>query len=483
MKQLVYFIFLFLPLPAFSQSAIAREIDQLMRAYQALDQFSGSLLVARGDSIILKKGYGLDNREWNVPATPGTRFRIASLTKQFTGMLIMQLKQAGLLELNAPVSTYLKWYPRSIGDRVTIHQLLTHTAGIPNFTGKKNFFAEVSPHAFSTRDFVEKYCTDSLEFEPGTRYSYSNTGYYLLGAIIESITGKPFATVLRQQILDVVHMPNSGAEDPAMIVSDMASGYEHPYGTWQKAAYINLRATIGAAGNMYATVEDLYRWDRALYKDQLLNAENRKLFFTPFLNGYAYGLGVVKIRIGNEKDSVLLMAHTGGINGFRAKILRIIDSREVIIACSNTSDDYGDADISAITYNILLLLRRQACAYPRKHIVTELGKNVLQGNAEKGIAFYKTAIRLPDYDTSDTENRVEALGRYLSDIGRRNDAIAILKFNTTRFPRSSKAYAAYADELEEDQQLQQALIQYQKALELEPANQQAAKALLRLKQQ
>lgn len=171
---------------------------------------------------------------------------------------------------------------------------------------------------------------------------------------------------------------------------------------------------------------------------------------------------------------------TGGINGFRAKILRIPDTEEVIIALSNTSDDFSTADISTITLNILLLLHNQPYTVPATHIITETGKKVLTGNVDEAINFYRQAKDNPVYDTSHAMIRLESLGRYLSDIGRRRDGIAILKFNTELFPGSARAFDSYADELEEDNQMQQAILNYRKTLSLDPANQHAREALRRL---
>jgi len=483
MRRFLLLPFLIFTYSAFSQSAsklLSRRIDSLLQQYAALDQFSGTVLVARKGEVILAKGYGLANREWKIPAKPGTRFRIASLTKQFTGMLIMQLKQANKLDLQASITKYLPWYPPEIGDRVTIHQLLTHTSGIPNFTNRSNFFSEVSHRDYSTRSFVEQFCRDSLEFEPGTRFNYSNSGYYILGAIIEAITHKTYGEVLKERILDVAGMSNTGIDDPREIIPDRAEGYELPYGKWENSRFINSSATIGAAGDMYSTAEDLHRWDRALYGDKLLSDENKRIYFTPYLNGYAYGLGVVKIVIGNEKDSATLMAHTGGINGFRTKILRIIETGEVIIALSNTSDDHSVVDISQITLNILLQLHRQSIPRPVPHIITETGKRIINGTAKEGIEFYKRNMGSSTFDFKDGEKRLNELGRYLSNMGRQKDGIAVLKFNTEQFPTSSYAFDSYADELEEDNQVADAIVNYRKAVSLDKANEHAGNALKRL---
>ncbi len=126
--------------------------------------------------------------EWNIPNTPNTEFRIASLTKQFTAMLIMQLKQGGKLDIQAHIIDYMPYYRKDIGTKITIHHLLTHTSGIPDYTNRPDFFTDIAVHEYSPKDFVMKFCSDSLVSEPGTKYSYCNSEYYILGAIIEAIT-------------------------------------------------------------------------------------------------------------------------------------------------------------------------------------------------------------------------------------------------------------------------------------------------------
>lgn len=486
MKRLFVFVFLFITTPLLSQNNSlnqSQRIDTLLQNYTDLDQFSGSVLVARRGYVILAKGYGLANREWNIPATSKTRFRIASLSKHFTAMLIMQLKQVGKLDLNAPITKYLTWYPKEIGDKVTIHHLLTHTSGIPNYTNRPDFFTVISRQEFPTKTFVEKYCADALEFTPGTKFSYSNTGYFILGAVIEAITHKKYGEVLKEQIFDVIGMKSSGNDDPVEIIPDRAMGYENPYGTYENARFINNASTIGAAGSIYSTVEDFYIWDRALYSDKLLSAENKKIMFSPFLSHYAYGIGVEKILITNEKDSLLLMAHTGGINGFRSKILRIIDTEEVIVVFSNTSDDYTTTDVSTIALNVLLAMHGHPCSKPLPHIVTETAKRVLKGSASEGIAFFKSAKRSDTYDFTNAENHFDNFGRYLSNHGRQKDAIAILQLNVEQYPNSSGAYDSYADELAEDNQFKEAIVNYRKALSLNPKNEHAKRELERLEKE
>ncbi|MGY0039443.1 serine hydrolase domain-containing protein [Pedobacter sp. NJ-S-72] len=157
-----------------------QQIDKLVKTFVDLDQFSGSVLVAKKGKVVFSKGSGLANREWNVANTADTKFRIGSLTKQFSALLVMQLYQEGKIDLGGYISDYLPYYRKDIGTRVTIHQLLSHTSGLGDF-GSRDDFREICKTEYTPQEFVEKYCSENLEAEPGVRYCYSNSGYYILG--------------------------------------------------------------------------------------------------------------------------------------------------------------------------------------------------------------------------------------------------------------------------------------------------------------
>ena len=162
----------------------AAKIDELMKIYNSYQQFNGAVLVAENGKVIFKKGYGMANMEWNIPVETDTRFRLGSITKQFTSMLVLQLVQDGKIKLEGKLTDYLPDYRKETGDRITIHQLLNHTSGIPSYTGLPNFFQEVSRNPYSVSDFVKKFASGDLEFEPGAKFNYNNSGYFLLGAIL-----------------------------------------------------------------------------------------------------------------------------------------------------------------------------------------------------------------------------------------------------------------------------------------------------------
>jgi|ERR1051325_4887196 CubicO group peptidase (beta-lactamase class C family) len=180
----------------------AAKIDQLISVYNKYGHFNGSALVADRGSVIYEKGFGWADLEWSIPNTPNTKFRLGSITKQFTATLILQLAEQGKLKLDGKLIDYLPDYRKDTGGRVTIHNLLTHTSGIPSYTSLPGFFQNVSRNPFAVDDFIKKYASGDLEFEPGTKFVYSNSGYFLLGAIIEKITGKPYEQVLKENIFD-----------------------------------------------------------------------------------------------------------------------------------------------------------------------------------------------------------------------------------------------------------------------------------------
>src|ERR1043165_6897021 len=159
-----------------------QKIDELLKMYFYYGQLNGSVLVAEQGKVIYKKGFGMANMEWEIPNQPDTKFRVGSVTKQFTATLILQLVEEGKIKLDGKLSDYLPDYRKDTGDKVTIHQLLNHTSGIPSYTGLPGFIRDVSRNPYTVDEFVKKFASNDLEFEPGSKFSYNNSGYFLLGA-------------------------------------------------------------------------------------------------------------------------------------------------------------------------------------------------------------------------------------------------------------------------------------------------------------
>jgi CubicO group peptidase (beta-lactamase class C family) len=235
--------------PVLAQDSAAK-IDELMKVYNSYRQFNGAVLVAENGKVIFKKGYGMANMEWNIPVETDTKFRLGSITKQFTSMLVLQLVQEGKIKVEGKLTDYLPDYRKDTGDRITIHQLLNHTSGIPSYTGLPNFFQEISRNPYSVSDFVKKFASGDLEFEPGTKWNYNNSGYFLLGAIVERVTGKPYEQVLKERIFDPVGMKNTGYDHHETILAKRAAGYEKRPGGHINAPYLDMSLPF-AAGSLY----------------------------------------------------------------------------------------------------------------------------------------------------------------------------------------------------------------------------------------
>ena len=188
-KYLLIFVTFYLTIQVKAQDQLTMKIDAYLNAHVNIKGFSGSVLIAKKDNIIYKKGFGYANAEHKVNNTPETKFLLASVTKQFTSMAIMLLVNEGKVKLDGKISDYLPYYRKDIGEKITIHQLLIHTSGIPGYTELPNFFVDDSRDPYNAKDFILKFCSNDLEFQPDADQKYNNSAYYILGGIIEEISG------------------------------------------------------------------------------------------------------------------------------------------------------------------------------------------------------------------------------------------------------------------------------------------------------
>jgi CubicO group peptidase (beta-lactamase class C family) len=276
-----------------SGADIGPGIERIMSARHKAGEFNGSVLVARDGRVVYKGGFGFANLEWKIPNGPQTKFEIGSITKQFTSLLVLQFVGEGRLKLDGRVSDYLPYYRKDTGQRVTLHHLLTHTSGIPNFIEARGFLeGPDSRRRYSVQEFAQSHCSGDLKFEPGAQFSYSNSGYFLLGAILEVISGKTYERLLSERIFEPLNMNDSGYARSESILQNRASGYERTPEGLKNARFYDMSIPF-AAGALYSTVEDLFLWDQALYSNRLLPARLRELLFRPNLASYGYGWGIL----------------------------------------------------------------------------------------------------------------------------------------------------------------------------------------------
>jgi len=313
----------------------AAKIDQIMQDRSASGDFTGTALVAREGHIIYQQAFGYANLEWSVPNDLQTKFEIGSITKQFTALLILQFVNEGKIKLDGRLSEYLPYYREDTGDRVTVSELLSHTSGIPSFTDVPGFLEGPSSRTrYSVKQFAQEYCSGNLQFDPGSRFAYSNSGYFLLGAILEEISGVTYEQLLADRVFAPLGMKNSGYTHSEKVIPHRASGYERSAAGLQNARYYDMSIPF-AAGALYSTVGDLYLWDQALYGERLLPSHLRDLLFKPNLEDYGYGWVLLIPKPNAPYAGEAIPMHGGAIFGFQSVIQHIITHRELIVLLDN----------------------------------------------------------------------------------------------------------------------------------------------------
>jgi CubicO group peptidase (beta-lactamase class C family) len=413
--------------------------------------------------------------EWNIPNTPDTKFRLGSITKQFTAMLTLELVEQRKLKLDGKISDYLPDYRKDIGEKVTVHHLLTHTSGIPSYTSQPGFFANVSRNPYKVGDFVKQYASGDLEFEPGTKFSYNNSGYFLLGAIIERITGKTYAEALKEMIFEKVGMKNTGYDLYDPLIPKRASGYAKTATGYTNAAYLDMSIPY-AAGSMYSTVEDLYLWDQSLYTDKLLTQASKDLMYKPFLEEYAYGWVITKASFKVKDQPIPIITHGGGINGFTTTIVRFPTEKHLIVILDNT----GSPNLDRLSEKIAKILYNQPYDLPKQSIAAVVEKTISEKGIAAAVVEYRElkAKQSAAYDFAEQE--LNALGYRLMNTGKLNEALEIFKLNVEAYPQAFNTYDSLAEAYMKMEQRELAIQNYKKSLELDPKNTNAAEMLKRL---
>ncbi|MEK6323672.1 MAG: serine hydrolase [Acidobacteriota bacterium] len=318
----------------FAAMAAAQDItpkfDEYVNALVKQGRFTGSVLVARDGKVLFAKGYGLANVEFDIPNTPQTKFRLGSITKQFTAAAILLLQERGKLSVQDPICKYLDNCPAAWSE-VTVHHLLSHTGGVPSFTS----FPDYRPKMMlpvTTQDMIARFKDKPLDFKPAEKWSYSNSGYFLLGYIIEKASGESYESFLQKNIFEPFKLTNTGYDHHDTILKKRATGYSLAKDKMVNSVYLDMTQPY-SAGSLFSTVEDMFSWNEALYSGNLLSAKSREVMMTPVKNDYGYGIGV------QTKAGRKMISHGGGINGFSTYIARFPDEKVTVVVLRNA--DYG----------------------------------------------------------------------------------------------------------------------------------------------
>jgi CubicO group peptidase (beta-lactamase class C family) len=337
------------PLPA-----PERLVEILFQTAFKPDGPGAAVLVAKDGQILLEHSYGLADIGNRVPVTPETKFRIGSITKQFTAAAILKLYEEGKLSLQDPLSKFVPDFPR--GPEVTIHHLLTHTSGIHSYTSKPDFIGSATVGT-KWEDHIKTFQNDPYDFDPGQKWLYNNSGFFLLGYIVEKVSRQSYADYLRSTFFEPLGMKDTGVHEVSAVLQHEATGYSFENGKVSKALNWDM-SKAGGAGALYSTVRDLYRWNEAVFNGKVLKDSTLKAAFTPVKTasddpsqpkstGYGYGWGIDSLR------GALEIGHGGGLNGFLSYLLRLPQQNFTVTVLANSAPPLRHGDPGSLAHEIV----------------------------------------------------------------------------------------------------------------------------------
>lgn len=315
---------------AFNKETIAKLIEEANKK----GEFSGVVLIAKGDEIIYQNAVGDANRQWKIKNNLETKFRICSVTKQFTAMLVMQFVEQGKIDLDKTVADYLPDFRKETASKIKIRDLLNSASGLPVLPDE--FYVSEDARQADADFVIKTYLQKDLSFVPGGKFNYNNGDFIILGKIVEKVSGKNYQTVLQENILNPLGMKNTDLLKNESVIENLASGYSFKDGNYLNESFVQIQ-NFGASGAMYSTAGDLLLWDKALMSNKLLSKKLTDEMFTPSekLGFVALGSWTYSVKFSDGKTRKLT-ERQGYINGFCA--LNIISPEEKIAAIflSNT---------------------------------------------------------------------------------------------------------------------------------------------------
>jgi CubicO group peptidase (beta-lactamase class C family) len=431
--------------PAAGGGDTADAIDRYMKAWHECGRFNGSVLVAKDGHTVFKKGYGLADVAKNTPNRPDTKFNTHSVSKQFTTVMVFQLAAEGRLALDDKLTKFLPGYRRDTGDRVTVDFLLRHTAGIPCYINDSHRRPEGRPKyewggRYDRDAFVEEYLSGDFLFEPGTQYKYSNTGYFLLALIVESVTGRTYAENLRDRITEPLGLENTGVLQNGSTPDKIAIGYRRAPSGLTEVPYENPDNLLGA-GNIYSTVEDLTRWNLALERGELLPETWREKMFTVYReegrekNAYSLNYFSLPSPSGGE---FVYTGFSGGGPGFNSDVFRFPDEK-LIVAILDNSTQYNHWRMAPSIYQIF---KGRDPRMPKPLLADALVKTVADEGLDAALEQYRdiSANRRDNYERGSAERDLNSYGYSVLATGDTGLAIAIFRLNVALYPESWNVY-------------------------------------------
>ncbi len=396
-------------------------IEELMDRFYENEQYYGTIMVAVKGEILFERATGYADRDSLIPNTLDTKFRIASTTKQFTAMLILQLVEEGALNLDDKLTDIITEYPESKGKGITVGQLLTHRSGIVGEPRVPNL-DKIEKLYHSQAQMLELITSFDLASGPGSRYEYSNFGYYLLGMVIERVSGKSYGALLQEKICEPLGMAGTMPEVTGMEIPKMARGYHYNFiSGYQDAPHLDMSFVFGY-GHLVSNLHDLYLWDRALYGEKLLSGEMKEKFFDKY--GWLYQ----RVAVGNGGQTARVNLICASVNGFKANLLRLSDDEVLIVQLTNHKEHnghivqaWGNVDI---TSRILAILYEQPYDMPKKSAAYDVFRTLLDSGQTAAGTRYDQLYQNEQYRYWFIDEEFEILARELCDAGKTHEALA-----------------------------------------------------------
>ncbi len=467
-NQFKFFLLLFIPFLSFNLFAQSKadKIDELMNYCYDNGIFNGTILVADEGEIIYRKAFGVTNKENNEMLEPDYQFYLGSVSKQFTTMAIMLLKFEGKLEYSDQL---IKYFPefKSFASDITIKHMMTHTSGLPDH------YRFVEPKkGLSNEDAIQALLKHGeLDFDPGDKYRYSNGAYVMLAMIAENASGTTLHNYLHEKVFAPLEMNSTMVYDEKYEITKQAVGYNE-FGIKDDYHFF----TTGAGG-IYSTIDDLYKWDQALYSDKIIPQEFIEEAFTPTmlndssLSYYGYGW-----RLNKSSNKV---AHAGGLAGFRAFIQRDPDKNSSIIFCTN----FGNAlNMGGVIDGINAILENNSFVFPKVPITLKMHKEIESKGITGAISSYNEAKKnyAEKYDFA--EYLLNRMGYYyLYNLNDVDTAIEIFKVNVAAYPDAFNVYDSLGEAYKVKGNIELAIKNYQKSYDLDNSNTNALKVIKELK--
>ena len=470
----IFFICFVVSQRSFSQIKKTK-LSETMQAYHNYNMFDGAVLVAENGKVIYKEAFGLANREWNIPNKTDTKFMIGSVSKPLTATLMLIQVQKGLIGLDKTIEDYLPEFKNKPAAKVTIRQLLGHKSGMPNYDIIKDFFPRISRQNFTREDYVKIYMDSALSFKPDSGWAYSSWGYFTLGYIMEKVTGKSYSQLMKDDIFSKLQMNNSGSYYHTQIIPNRATGYDYDFGGFTSSDFRDQSNTMGT-GDIYSTVEDLFKFHLSITNHTLLNKELIDAMLSPGRLQYNnYGFGWFnQIFKYTETDSIKVNFHLGSTNGFISFALRIPATNSFIVFLCNSYP----TDFFGITKNLIKVLYHKP-VHLKEPIQKKMETLISQLGVNKAVEQYNKMKKDTAHYYVDWIS-MNFMSEQLLTLKRLEDAKVIAENNVIEFPDKALVMVTMGNIYLALNRKEDAIKYYKMTLQLNPDYEEAKSRLREL---